>query len=458
MTELTANPPNQPTNPLVDLLLSPLVKIIFLAAVTAVVFFIAEHNVLMSIQEGFVEDIEDQESWAAGGNSMRRLAFLSCAAIGVVSLLIGKAKFRLNFPTFMIAAYLFWAGISVVWSIDPGTTVRRYTLALCCAIGCFGFSRIVEIKDIVFAAVLVSLGNLVLGVGAEIILGAFSPLGGEYRFAGTIHPNIQAASLAMGSIAAFTMARVQPKAKVPFYAIFGLLFMFLVLTKCRSATATVPVSLGVIWIASQPTRNIVMGFFVAFWMGSMVSLLCMVSGFDPIAEYSEILLLGRSEETGSSLTGRLPLWQDLALYVSFKPWQGYGFGAFWTPRHIYDIAVSQEWVISEAHNSYVDATLQLGIIGGLLMFLSAISTFFYSAITFRRTHRPEYLFLVGGVFFCIVRGFTESGLSSPGSVTSFLFLSIVAHSWHTPAKLIDDIDGEVNNEPPSLQTSSDSQH
>ena len=157
--------------------------------------------------------------------------------------------------------------------------------------------------------------------------------------------------------------------------------------------------------------------------------MCQITGFDPVAQLEEILLLGRKEETGESLTGRLPLWEDLSNYISLRPVQGYGFGAFWTPRHINDIAGSQQWVISEAHSSYFDTTLQLGIVGCILMASTALSTFFYSAVTFRRTMKPEYLFLVGGAFFCIVRAFTESRVNDPASCSTFVFLAIAAHSW-----------------------------
>ena len=425
-------------NPLLRILFSPIVKVVFLAVVVCGVFFFSEQNIQISKTDGFVEDIEDQESWAAGGNSQRRLAFLSCAAIGFAGLLFGRGRtFRFNLPIVLITIYLLWAGSSVLWSIDASSTVRRYILTLCSVIGCFGFCKLIRVKDAVLAAALASLIFLFLGVAVEVVLGSFNPLKGDYRFAGSMHPNIQAANLAIGSIAAYVMARVNPKAKFLFYGMFGVLFLFLVLTKCRSATATVPVSLGVIWIASQPSKNIFLGFVIAFWLGSIAALVCLISGFDPVTEYSEVLLLGRGEETGSSLTGRLPLWQDLSEYISFRPWQGYGFKAFWTPRNIADIAVSQEWTISEAHSSYIDATLQLGVIGSLLMFLTAFTTLLYAAITFRKTMLPEYLFLVGGVFFCIVRGFTESGLSGTSLVTSFLFLAIVSHSWQASSKLID---------------------
>lgn len=421
---------------------SPLARVLFLAAVTAGVFFIAEHKVDISNTQNFVENIEEQESWAAGGNKLRRFTFLGCAAIGMLSLLLGKVgRFRLNLPTVLMACYIIWAGVSVTWSIDSGATMRRYIVMICCVVGCFGFARFVRVKDVVLVAVLVPVSFLMLGIVAEIIFGSFRPHVGEYRFAGTIHPNNQAANLAIGSIAAYVMAQLQPKAKQLYYGIFGLLFLFLILTKCRSATATVPVALGVIWLTSQSRQNIFLGLGGGFCLAAFAGLICIVSGFDPISEYQEVLLLGRGEETGSSLTGRLPLWEDLSLYITFRPWQGYGYGAFWTPRHIYDIAVSQEWVISEAHSSYVEAALQLGAVGGLLMALTEFATFFYAGITYRRTQRPEYLFLVGGVIFCIVRGFTESGLGDPASVSSCLFLALAAHSWHPPKKLIDTTGG-----------------
>lgn len=425
------------TDNLMELLSRPITKIVFLACMVAFVF-LPGHTIDTILSEDFVLDIEDQEQWSSGGNNFRRLAFLSCAAVGMLSLLLGRGtKFRLNLPVVLIGIYVLWTGASITWSIDRPATIRRYILMLCCVIGCFGFCRFVKVKDVVLACVILTLGLLALGVGAEMFFGKFVPYRGGYRFAGTVHPNIQAATLAMGCIAAYTMTRIEPKFKSVFFSIFGVLFVFLVLTKCRSATLSVPVCLGMIWLAAQPTHKILLGSFIGFWVLASAVLMCQVTGFDPVAEYEEILLLGRKDETGESLTGRLPLWDDLADYIALKPIQGYGFGAFWTPRHINDIAGSQQWVISEAHSSYFDTTLQLGIVGCFLMATTALTTFFYSAITFRRTMKPEYLFLVGGAFFCIARAFTESRVNDPGSVSTFLFLAIAAHSWSPTQKLID---------------------
>ena len=423
------------SNSLQNWLFSSTAKVAFLVFASASAFYFAEHNIEISKTAAFVEDIEDQESWAAGGNKLRQISFLGIATIGGLSLVLGRGgRFRLNPPVVLIAVYVLWAGASYVWSIDPGATMRRYIVMLCCVVGCIGFSRFLRVRDAVLAAVLVPSVYLVLGVLCEIALGSFRPHVGDYRFAGSVHPNIQAANLAMGSIAAFTMARIQPKLKVLYYVAFCILFLFLILTKCRSATATVPVALGIIWLIAQPSRNIFMTVMGAIWIGTTIGLVCMITEFDPISQNQDVLLMGRREETGSSLTGRLPLWEDLSVYIARSPTRGYGYRAFWNPRHIYEIAVSQEWVISEAHSSYIDATLQLGVVGAFMLLLTELTAFLYAAFCFRNTQRPEYLFLVGGIFFCIVRGFTESGLGDPIALTSFLFLSLAAHSWHTPPR------------------------
>ena len=424
---------NQSDSALVQWMFSPAVLSAFLATVVGMTFFISEHSLTLSknIGDSFVAEIEDQEAWVDGGNKVRQISFLSCAVIGVVSLVFGTVgRFRVNMPILLVAAYVLWAGASASWSIDPGTTLRRYILVLCCVVGCLGFSRFLRVADAVQAAMYVSVAYLVVGIGAEIVCGAFRPLAGGYRFAGTVHPNIQAANLAIGCIAAYTMAKIKPDSRTLYYGIFSVVFLFLVLTKCRSATGAVPVTLGVIWLVAQPIRNIVMGGICGTWVLSTIVLICIVTDFNPIAANQDVLLLGRAEETGSSLTGRLPLWEDLLGYLSRSPMKGFGFGAFWTPKHIYEIKVSQEWVISEAHSSYLDTALQLGVIGVVLFVAVEICTFLHAAFLSRVTQDPAYLFLVGGVFFCVMRGFTESGLTGASPVTAFLLVALTAHSWN----------------------------
>ena len=173
-------------------------SIAYLAGLMFTVFFIAEHDPKMSTVSNFVQEIEDQESWAAGGNSLRRLAFLSCAGSGVVGLMLGGwGRFRWNLPMILFIVYLLWCGATIIWSIDSGATMRRYILMMCCAVGCLGLARFYSIEQVLISTIVVILGWLLVGVSAEIFFGAFRPHAGDYRFAGTLHPNLQAANQAI---------------------------------------------------------------------------------------------------------------------------------------------------------------------------------------------------------------------------------------------------------------------
>jgi exopolysaccharide production protein ExoQ len=69
-----------------------------------------------------------------------------------------------------------------------------------------------------------------------------------------------------------------------------------------------------------------------------------------------------------TLTGRVPLWGLLLQIAAERPFTGYGYGGFWlednpTAHYIWDVI---GWQAPEAHNSYIDMLLQVGVPGMLL--------------------------------------------------------------------------------------------
>jgi len=407
-------------------------RVLFLGTLMFSVFFIAEHDPRMALMDNFVTDIEKQESWQGGGNPLRRLGFLACACLGLLSLLVGKWKgFRLCTPIVLMAAYVAWCGVSILWSIDPSTSVRRYIVMLCCIVGCVGLSRFYQPREVILSVVIAFGGYLVLGIGAEILFGTFKPYSGEYRFAGTVHPNSQAAYLAMLCMALVSLSVLDTKRRILFLGLLAFAFVFLVLTKSRTSTLAMIISLGAIWLVRQSANSLTLTSVFGLWVVSFAVLVLLSTGIDPIGDNYDVIMMGRAEETdGASLTGRLPLWQELATFIEHRMWQGHGFRAFWTARNINEIYATQEWVISEAHSSYVETTLQVGLIGCLIMISVAISTLWYGVKHYRITRQPEFLFIVGGVVFSLIRGFSESGLSGPTAFTSFLFVTVFAQRWN----------------------------
>src|SRR5690606_21925968 len=68
--------------------------------------------------------------------------------------------------------------------------------------------------------------------------------------------------------------------------------------------------------------------------------------------------LGRVDADNVTLTGRLPIWTHVLAYVGEHPLQGYGFDAFWTPKHLLEFA-RLGWSIPNAHSVYMDLSLSL---------------------------------------------------------------------------------------------------
>ena len=425
-----------------------LLRVLFLGTLMFVVFFISEHDPQMALVADFVTDIELQESWADGGNPLRRVGFLALAALGLIGMAFGKwGGFRLCVPVVLMAVYVVWCGATYTWSIDPPTTLRRFIVMLCCIVGCFGVSRYYQPREVIFSVVLAFGGFLLIAIAAEIYFGAFRPHHGGYRFAGTAHPNSQAAYLSMLCIALVTLAILDAKRRVIFLALLAVAFLFLFLTKSRTSALAMLFSLATIWFFQQSTRSLTLATALGTWAASFLVLLLLSTGIDPIADYYDVLMMGRAEETdGASLTGRMPLWQELASYIKHRPWQGHGFRAFWTARNINDIAETQEWVVSEAHSSYVEATLQVGLIGCLLMIAVAFATLWFAVVQYRITRQPEFLFIIGGVVFSVIRGFSESGLSGPTAFTSFLFVTMFAQRWNSSPDAIDLASDQPPNE------------
>ncbi len=76
-------------------------------------------------------------------------------------------------------------------------------------------------------------------------------------------------------------------------------------------------------------------------------------------------LLGRN----SSFTGRLPIWQNTWEYgILRRPVLGYGWNGFWRQSvNDFDVQLRSNFDVPHAHNAWVDAWLELGPVGLLLL-------------------------------------------------------------------------------------------
>lgn len=386
----------------------------WLVAVTAIVlgvgFFFTGHDLNVSQAVAYTQTAEEMELAAAGGNPLRRVAFAAIAAWSVLVLASGTRAWRVDFClAASLSLLLALTGASFLWCDDPGMCLRRMFALVCCTIAAVAIARSFDLRQINWLAV-GTLGALAaIGVLAELRLGTFRPWAGDYRFAGTVHPNTQGPALATLMLATYGLAPAAGRWKTALYALCGAAFVLLLLTKSRTTTAAILASLGAVQLVQTSLRTKVLAAVSAAWLACLGLWLVWIVGLDPLTDFRDAVLLGRAEES-DTLSGRAFIWPEV-LYFAQQRWLlGFGYESFWTPGHIETISTNLGWGLREAHNAYLEMLLSLGLIG-LLALLAMVGCALVASVRgFRSTRDPVYTLPLGLTVFGLINGCLESGM------------------------------------------------
>ena len=401
----------------------PLGRRVFAAALVliGVPFYLAGQSWETSLAEAFTESADEMEVTAAGGNAARQLAFLTLGACGLWGLLRDRRRAARPAPdwwpphwpggnlgailsewagvarrshpvAWVLGAYLAWCFGSLLWSHEPGQTVRKLAVLGFWTAASLGAARVLSPRRIVWLGVLIPAVYLGLGVTAEVTQGTFRPWSGDYRFAGTMHPNTQGLTLASmiagclvlwrsdsrrNRLARRGVGRAVPRRRwLLGLAAAGVLFTLL--TKSRTSAAGLVLLVGLLAGLSAPPRwRLAVGTFggAAAALGLM---LAWSAGADPLGGALDAALMGRGEQV-SSLTGRVEIWEEVGRFTARRPWAGWGYDSFWTPPHVAEVSENCGWGLREAHSAYRDVLLSVGLVGLLLLVPALLWAWFAAA-------------------------------------------------------------------------------
>jgi O-antigen ligase len=377
-------------------------------------FLSTEHNPSVSLHNDFALTAEEMQTDAGGGNTVRRVAFFLIAATGVVAGLGTGGRWRPR-PVMLalLLAATIWPALSIAWTDDFSLTLRRLIVFVFCVVGGWGLSRRLSPREYCAIAVCVCGASLGLGVLAEIAQGTFRPWSGGYRFAGTLHPNTQGLYLTTLCLASFALLKTGSRRRVVLTAALLIGVAFVVLTKSRTSTAGVLLGLGTLaFLRSRyPALPVVAALFAGWGVAGM-ALVGHVLQIDFVSEIKQIALMGRAEQA-ESLTGRLPIWTELARYVDERFWLGWGYEAFWTPDRIDRVSTAVEWGVREAHSAYLETILSVGAVGLALLLALVTGGLLRGAWQFRIADDPRAGCVCALLTYGLLNSFTESGMTMP---------------------------------------------
>jgi len=126
-----------------------------------------------------------------------------------------------------------------------------------------------------------------------------------------------------------------------------------------------------------------------------------------------------------TFTGRDELWEDVLRLAEKHQWLGFGYESFWIGdiHNLWEIYI---WRPNQSHNGYIDIYVSLGIIGLILFFIMALSSFINISNQFHKDYDLSQLRLI---YFIVAFWFNISESSFCVSSTSLwvLFLYVCAN-------------------------------
>ena len=314
------------------------------------------------------------EAAAYEGNFSRQVAMPVIALVAAFLLWRLPKRGRPGSRLMPIAiGYVSWAILSAGWSGDPSITRKRLVVFAINAFFAYTVARVLSADEMAlfgFAQTgIVALISLYVDTLQEKKFAPFDP---DYRFNGVMTANYQAMNLVMCMICGLTLLQKRPHWIRWIAPAMGLGLVLLYLTRSRLGTI-----LGLILLAILAFR------YSKQHLAPHVRTLTLVLGLTVIvpglifaigrnggggAAQSAFMMGRKDTENTSNLSNRAPLWAELMESVHERPWLGYGYEAFWTPARVERISADQGWMVPHAHDTYLDQTLSLGVVGMLLYF------------------------------------------------------------------------------------------
>ena len=325
------------------------------------------------------------------GGAFLRLLWLPLYAFAAAGMAVHWKKlaiFAMRSP-FLIAV-IGMAMCSMLWSIDPATSLRRgvaivftsfFGFYLASALSWKEILRLLGVVWLILAVGNFLAGALVPGFGVmhEIHPGAWRGLWFEKNAMGG---NFARASFLFGFLFLMDVRRRKLWG-------FGFLLSVALVLFSTSKTSLLGLMLGVgvlcmyLWMKRGRITTVLTIWFVVMVGAGFVAVLF----FAP-----EMLakLIGRD----LTLTGRTDIWEVLLTAIDQRPKLGYGYGVFWGEDSdaANRVRLITEWLVPTAHNGLFEIVLSIGWIGGGLFIADYLLNLSRSLATMSSRPTSAYAF------------------------------------------------------------------
>ena len=127
-----------------------------------------------------------------------------------------------------------------------------------------------------------------------------------------------------------------------------------------------------------------------------------------------------------TFTGRTDIWIAAIQLIKIRPWLGYGYEAFWNgmdgPSAYILRAV--KWPVPDAHNGFVELTLNLGLIGLSIFIVGYVINLTRSIFKVRTTSGVDFIWPLLYLVYVPLSNFPEQSLLIPNNILWVIYVTI----------------------------------
>ena len=310
-------------------------------------------------------------------------------------------------PALLLASV---AILSAVWSVAvPATISSAAGLLITTAFGFYLSSRfrVGELLRLLgYALAAVALLSFMLTIPPLSSHFSFAHPGGEWHGVFT-HKNTLGRMMALGTAVFLVLALHLSRRRWIAWLGCGACIVLVLLSQSTTALASVLTSLALFPMFStlrwRSTRIIplLIGAVLALGVAATIVLVNTESVF---------AIVGKD----ATLTGRTGLWSAVLERIRYRPWLGYGFGAFWQgwDGESGTVWSAIGWRAPDAHNGFLELWLGLGL-GGLAIFVWSFAVVTTRAVaTLQAVRTVESIWPLMLLTFVALNNLTESAVFS----------------------------------------------